>query len=116
MAGKPLKIYIAGPYTHKENKRKELNVSIAVDSAIKIFKKGHFPYTPHLTHFIDKRTKEIGVNLTWDDYMEWHDPWLIVSDAFLYLGSSEGADLELKKAKKLGKKIFYSINEIPFVK
>ena len=116
MVNKPLKIYIAGPYTNKENIRKELNVTAVIDTAIKIFKKGHFPYAPHLTHFVDKRTKKIGINLTWRDYMRWHDPWLILCDAFLYLESSRGADLELKKAKKLGKKIFYSIDKIPVIK
>lgn len=116
MVKKSSKIYIAGPYTNKENFRKELNVTVAIDAAINIFKKGHFPYVPHLTHFVDKRTKKFGLKLTWDDYMKWHDTWLAVCDALLYLGSSQGADIELKKAKKLGKKIYYSIDKIPVVK
>jgi hypothetical protein len=115
MKKKPLKIYIASPYSHKESKIKETNATIVIDSAIKIFQKGHFPYAPHLTHFVDIRAKEIGVNITWRGYMKWHDVWLTVCDAFLYLGSSRGADRELKKAKKLGIKIFYSIDKIPTI-
>jgi len=116
MAKKSLKIYIAGPYTDKTEEKKLKNVKIAIDAAVKIYKKGHFPYIPHLTHFVDKRVKKIGVRMRWKDYMKWHDAWLTICNAFLYLGSSKGADRELKKAKKLGKKIFYLTDEIPVVK
>lgn len=116
MAKKRLKIYIAGPYTNNSENIKIKNVTTVIDAAIKIYYKGHFPYVPHLTHFVDKRVKEIRRSLNWKDYMEWHKPWLKVCDAFIYLGGSKGADLELKEAKKEGKKIFYSLKEIPYTK
>ena len=109
---KQLKIYIAGPYTHKEKIKREANVALAIDSAINIYKKGHFPYIPHLTHFVDSRAKELGINISWAKYMKWHDIWLSNCNGFLYLGSSKGADRELKKAKKLGIQIFYCVNDI----
>jgi hypothetical protein len=31
----------------------------------------------------------------------------------LYLGDSKGAEMELELARKLGKKIFFSINSVP---
>ncbi|NQS90727.1 DUF4406 domain-containing protein [Patescibacteria group bacterium] len=51
--------------------------------------------------------------MEWEDYMRWHRPWLETCDAFLYLNSSKGADLELQIAKDLDKLIFYSIDEVP---
>lgn len=113
MANKHLKIYVSGPYTAETEIKKLKNVTTAIDAAIKVYRKGHFPYIPHLTHFLDKRAKESGVSLKWNDYMKWHDIWLNACDAFLYLRNSKGANLELNKAKKLSKKIFYSVNEIP---
>ncbi len=110
---KPLKIYIAGPYTADTEEQKRTNVDTAIDVALVIFSKGHFPYIPHLTHFIDQRAKETGVDLKWEDYIRWDMAWVKICDALLYLRSSRGTNLELQAAKELGKKIFYSLDEIP---
>lgn len=109
----PLKIYIAGPYTAETEEQRLKNVQAAIDASFTIFFKGHFPYVPHLTHFVDLRANEVGHNLTWEDYIRWDMPWVEVCDALLYLKSSRGADLELHHAKTLGKQIFFSVDEIP---
>lgn len=108
-----LKIYIAGPYTADTDKGKLQNVNTAIDAAIELFRKGHFPYVSHLAHFVDKRAYEKGIHLNWEDYIRWDKPWLEVCDAVLYLGSSKGADLELQGAQEMGKKVFRSIDEVP---
>src|SRR3989442_10299891 len=110
---KPLKVYIAAPYTADTEEQVRTNVNTAIDAAFVIFSKGHFPYVPHLTHFIDKRAKETGVDLKWEDYIRWDMAWVEICDALLFLRSSRGASLELQAAKELGKKIFYSLDEIP---
>jgi len=110
-----LKIYIAAPYSAETEEERRKNTEVVIDAAFALFQKGHFPYIPHLTHWVDKRAKGTGVTMEWDDYMRWHRPWLEICDAFLYLNSSKGADLELQMAKDLGKLIFYSIDEIPVV-
>lgn len=110
-----LKIYIAGPYTAETRTQRQKNVNVAIDAAFVILSKGHFPFIPHLTHFVDERAQELNVELTWEDYIRWDLVWLEKCDAFLYLAASRGADLELEEAKKLGKAIFYSIEEIPTV-
>lgn len=110
---KPLRIYIAGPYSADTEEQIGINVNAAIDAAFVVFSKGHFPYVPHLTHFIDQRAKEIGVNLRWEDYIRWDMVWLEICDALLYLSGSRGAKLELQAAKERGKKIFYSLDEIP---
>tara|TARA_B100000315_G_C14425531_1_gene517635 strand:+ start:548 stop:901 length:354 start_codon:yes stop_codon:yes gene_type:complete len=113
MNNKSLKVYIAGPYTAATEQELMKNVHAAIDAALVLFQRGHFPYIPHLTHWVDKRVKESGIDLEWEDYMKWHKPWVPTCDAFLYLNSSKGADLELQAAKDSGKLIFYSIDEIP---
>ena len=110
---KSLLIYVAGPYSGANRDEIKRNVDNAIDVGIKIFLKGHFPYIPHLTDLVDYRAKEIGVNLTWNDFIRWDIPWLKMCNALLYLGKSNGADLELENAKSLGKQIFYSVDEIP---
>lgn len=109
---KPLKIYIASPYTASTQEQIIANVNTAIDASFKLFAKGHFPYVPHLTHFIDQRAKEIGIELKWEDYIRWDMVWVRACDALLYLGSSKGADLELQAAKEWGKQIFYNVDEI----
>ena len=111
----PLRIYVAGPYTAPSVEHLRRNVNVALDVSIALYFKGHFPFIPHLTHFVDERAAETGHHLTWEDYIRWDTAWLEASDALLYLGSSRGADLELETAKRLGKRIFYSLDEIPSV-
>ena len=109
---KKLKIYIAGAYSSDTEEGKLQNTLKAVDAGIKVFKMGHYPYIPHLTHWVDQRSIEINNLLTYEDYMEWDDVFLQCCDAFLYLSKSKGADVELSRAKKMGKIIFYSLKEI----
>lgn len=111
----PLKIYVAGPYTAETAEQRVKNVNAAIDAALQIYFKGHFPYVPHLTHFVDERANETDIVMRWEDYITWDLPWVSACDALLYLKSSRGADLELRAAKDLGKQIFYSVEEIPTV-
>jgi len=113
---KSLKIYVAGPYTASTPDEITVNVNNAIDAAITIYEKGHYPYIPHLTHWIELRSRETERGLKWEDYIEMDHVWLEVCDAFLFLEESRGANLELEYAKKHGKKIFYNINEIPSIK
>ena len=107
-----LRIYIAGPYSADEEATRKENVLAAIDAAIALVFKGHVPYVPHLTHFVDERARQIGVELSWDDYIRWDLEWLRLCDAVLYLGSSKGADLELQAALAWEKTVFYSLDEV----
>lgn len=111
-----MRIYIAGPYTAKNYNGHEANTLRAIDAGIAVFRKGHVPYVPHLTHYVDLRAKQAGIKMTWNDYIKWDLPWLDLCDALLYLDKSKGADLELRRAQKLNKRIFYSLTEIPRAK
>lgn len=108
-----LRIYIAGPYTAEDEASIWNNVVAAIDAGIEIYKRGHYPYVPHLTHFVDKRSSETGAGLRWEDYLVWDREWLKQCNAFFLLGKSPGSDLELKWAKGLGLRVFQSLDEIP---
>jgi len=113
---KPMRIYVAGPYTPSTDDKHEAvweaykNVRRAILAAIEIIKKGHYPFIPHLTHFIHIETDE---PLPKEFYYKYDLEWLQFCDALLFLGPSEGANIELDWAKKHGLKIYMSIDEIP---
>ena len=111
----PMRIYIAGPYTAPNRQETDQNVNRAIDAGIEVFNRGHFPYVPHLTHLVDQRARDTGEEMSWADFIKWDNPWLQISDALLLIAESPGANIELQEAKRLGKTIFYSTNEIPWL-
>ena len=110
---KPLLIYVAGPYTDPDRQGIDRNVNRAIDVGIEIFNRGHFPYVPHLTDLVDRRAKELGRDLSWEDFMAWDAPWLRACDALFLIAESRGANMEMEEARRLGKTIFHSTSEIP---
>ncbi|HZO99857.1 MAG TPA: DUF4406 domain-containing protein [Terriglobia bacterium] len=109
-----LRIYVAGPYTADTEDERVKNVKKAIDGAITLYRKGHSPYIPHLTHWVDKRAKELGIAITREDYVRrWDIPWIEVCDALLLLADSPGAKKELIAAEKLRKQIFGTADEVP---
>ena len=75
---KPLLIYVAGPHTGSDRQEIDQNVNRAIDVGIKIFNKGHFPYVPHLTDLVDRRAREVGREMHWENFTAWDSPWLLV--------------------------------------
>ena len=110
-----MKIYIAGTYSAPTWKEKQINTDKAIWAGIQVMLKGHNPFIPHLTHYIDKMAYDKNIFISYDKWMEIDNEWLELCDAFLYLNSSKGANVELEKAKKLDKIIFYDLNEIPIL-
>ncbi|MCL5434624.1 MAG: hypothetical protein M1559_02855 [Candidatus Marsarchaeota archaeon] len=115
---KPLAIYVAGPYTPQTNdihdaaRLANINTQNAIDAGIEVLKKGHFPYIPHLSHYVHLRMKD-GDALPKEAWYSFDMTWLAKCDALLYLAPSFGADAELKWAREHGMKIFLRIEEIP---
>jgi Domain of unknown function (DUF4406) len=99
------KIYIAGPYSNGDP---ESNVDKAIETANTIADLGFAPYVPHFTHFWEMRFHR--------DYEFWLDldnQFLPCCDAVLRIpGKSSGADKEVELAKRLGKPVFTSIQEL----
>ena len=110
---KAQKIYVAGPYSASDADARERNVERAIQIAVLLIERGHYPFIPHLTHYVDEWTRKTAHELTWEDYIAWDVVWLQECDALYYIGSSRGADLERQIAEHLGKRIYESIDEIP---
>ncbi len=110
-----MRIYIAGPYSAGSETQIDANVRAAVDAGIAVFRKGHYPFVPHLTHFVDLRAKELGTKLEWEDYIRWDLEWLRQCDAVLCFGRSPGTDIEIEEARRRGIRIFQSLEEVPTI-
>lgn len=108
-----LRIYVAGPYTAPTDKGKLENTVRAMDAGLTLYKLGHYPYVPHLSHWLDIRARQTNVAMSWEDWMEWDEVWLESCDALLYLASSPGADRELAQARARSKVIYRSLDEVP---
>lgn len=108
-----LRIYVAGPYTAETDDGKLRNTVRAIDAGIDLLAKGHFPFIPHLTHYVDRRADELDVDLAWEDYVEWDVAFLECCDAFLHLASSPGADIEREHAREHGLRVFESTASVP---
>ena len=101
-----MRIYVAGPYSKGET---AINVRNAILTGDRLLELGHIPFVPHLTHFWHYISPK-----PWDVWLKIDRDWLCVCDAILRLpGESEGADLEVAEAKRLGMLIYYSLDEIP---
>ena len=116
---KHLSVYVAGAYTpetkdlHDASRIAHINTKKAIRAGIEIIKLGHYPYIPHLAHYIflemeHDEAKGRQANF----WYEYDMAWLDKCDALFYLSKSKGADAELEYAKKTNKLIFYSIEDM----
>lgn len=106
-------IYVAGPYSAPTDAGKHENTMAAIDAGVAVLGKGHYPFIPHLTHFVDKRLPALDADLGYEDYMEWDEELLLRCDSLLHLASSPGADTERGVAEERGMAVYESIEEIP---
>ena len=97
-----VKVYIAGPYS-KGNMA--TNVAKAMAAWHKLADLGFAPFCPHLTHFLDMQKER-----PYEEWLEQDLVWLKECNAVFRLpGESNGADLEVDEADRLGIPIFYHI-------
>lgn len=88
-----MRIYIAGPISADTHDKMAWNVFKAIYIAKDIIKKGHFPFIPHLFWIL-------GLDRSWQWWIDFDDVWLRQCDALFYMGPSPGADIELARAKE----------------
>lgn len=108
-----MKIYVAGPYSADSAEQIVRNVNAALDAGLRLARRGHQPFIPHLTHFLEMRGQETGEGLAYEWYLAYDHFWLTCCDALLLLAHSPGADKELMWAKQRGLLVFMSEDEIP---
>ena len=115
------RIYVAGPYCpkdcsiHDAARISQRNTDKAIETGNKLIEKGHFVFVPPLSHYMHthySRQKDYGY-WWYDEDMTFLEYW---ATALFYISPSNGADMELKFAKKKGLKIFYKLEEVPEVK
>lgn len=126
----PLRIYIAGPYSARGAEFHDVprivmqNVNRAIEAGNEIIKKGHYPFIPHLSFYVDVAANN---QYPWDLWYDIDNSFLdLWANAFLYLAPSFGADQELDRFKKRNTievngmwdtmPIFYNLNDIPCLK
>lgn len=119
---KPLMIQISGPYMSGTDGDEILiaaNLKAMEDYALPIFKKGHLAVIGEWLAWPVIRQAG-GKSHSSDEFAEYQMPvalrLLEKCDAILRIpGQSRGADIEMAKAREMGKTIFMSLEEIPSV-
>lgn len=97
---RPIRIYIAGPYTAGDV---AVNVRHAIEAGDRVARWGAVPFIPHLSHFWHLLFPQ-----PWEFWLTQDLQWLALCDAVLRLpGESHGADLEEAEAGRLGIPVFY---------
>jgi len=117
---KPLMILISGPYmsgTNGDEAAIARNLKAMEDFALPIFKKGHIAVVGEWLAWPVIRQAG-GESYSSEQFSEYQYPvahrLLERCDAVLRIpGESRGADLEMGKARDMGKIIFNSFDEIP---
>lgn len=115
-------IYIAGPigngHTVSTDKMQE-NVWAGEEVYRQLVLKGYAPILPHFSFYPWKRWKEQeGFDIPWGTWVEMDKEYVKTCEFFFYMtpekyGPSKGASLEYELAKKLGKKIYTTLDEVP---
>jgi len=101
----PMLIYLASPYTQGDI---GANINRVIDVADILLENGHYPYIPHLNHLW-----HIVSSKTWEIWLDYDLFILSRCDALLRLdGDSKGADIEVKEAERLGKKVYTRIEDL----
>lgn len=100
-----IKVYIASPYTKGDSAK---NVRRQIDVVDDLMNRGFAPFAPlysHFQHMVHPRSYE--------DWMEIDKFWVRDCHCVLRLGGeSQGADIEVQEARKFGKPVFYTIEEL----
>lgn len=102
-----MRIYVAGPYSGPTSDIVQVHVDHAMDVGRQLIFKGHNPFVPHYTHYMDH--PEI-------DYDKWLDldiEWLAQCEALFLIAPSPGACREVDIAIAMGLPIYHSLDEVP---
>jgi len=111
-----VKIYVAGPYSAETLSEREANVERALAVGLQLIARGHDPYIPHLTHYLDVFAKRYDMHISPEWYYRYDFHWMTICDALYFIGSSPGADREREIMESLHRPIYTSLDEVPKVR
>jgi len=103
-----IKVYLASPYTMGDTAK---NVKAQIDATNDLYLLGFNVFSPlvgtHFQHMVYPKDYNFWLSLDYE--------WISVCDCVLRLeGISEGADLEVEHAKRIGKKVFSDIVDLEY--
>lgn len=105
-------IFVAGAYYGNDFNKIEENIRLAESYSIHLWNRGYKVFCPHLNtqHF------EVKAEVNEQAYREFDKGMLRCCDAVFALPNwqeSEGAKEEITEAERLGKSVFYSLDDLP---
>lgn len=107
-------IYIAGPIGNGHSagpKQMYHNVLEGIKTYEALIHKGYTPICPHLSYFAWLLFKG---EVDWKTWLEMDLDYVDnCIGVFRMPGDSKGADLEVRHAKKIGKPVYYNLEELP---
>ena len=100
-----MRVYIAGPYTKGDV---AVNVRNAIEAANQLMDHGHFPFIPHLNHFV-----HLLFPRPYEDWLALDNVFLPYCQALVRLpGESLGADKEVMLAKSLNIPVYAGVGDL----
>ncbi len=110
-----MKIYVSGAYSADAEEIVLDNVHKAIDVGIELFKMGHIPFIPHLTHWVEKRAiRTAQGSIPYEKWLEYDSMWLDMCDAIFVIGRSSGADQEILHAVERKMWVYTSLIQVPY--
>lgn len=110
-----MRIFVCSPYSAPLPETRIRNVHRSLEAAVLLIHKGHEPFAPLTSHYIDRLSHTLGTPITYERWMAWSLCWLAQCDAMLVLGASPGADREVARALELGIPVYDRVEDVPEV-
>jgi len=111
-----MKVYIAAPYSAETPELIEANVDKVLAVAVRLTEKGYSVFVPHLTHHVDLKAKEMGIDIPHDEWVRLDLEWLANCDAMLVLDLSPGVRREIQFAKRHSIPLCDSLDQLDILK
>ena len=105
-------VYVSGRYSAGSKIERDFNVETAQRVGVLLEQKGFHAVVPHLSHYIDIQAKCMGVDISYEKWIEHGLEQLSMCDAMLVISESPGVKREIEFANKHQIPIYYRIEDI----
>lgn len=110
-----MRVFLASPYSAPLPATRMRNVHRSLEAAVALIHRGHEPFMPLVSHYIDQFATTSGRPISRDRWMEFCLSWLATCQAVLCLGPSPGVDQEVARALELGIPVYDRVEDVPEV-